>query len=184
LLARYIQAQNRRGELIFWNFLLVGGEGLENVMFGDRPVQAVLRQPKAGYGRSDQPLVIRPGERFVIRRLLAPRDEAVDLNADAWDAAMQDTIASPPKRRRASDTEPTQPSGIYLRRQRPSTHGLLLIYPLSRRGVLPDGREHPFLDVPVAPVGIGVSFPGSASAEKVRYVVNSIYGAGDEEGDA
>lgn len=184
LLARYIQAQNRQAELIRWNVLLVGGQGLEEATFGERTVTSVLRQPKDGYGREGPPLVIRPGERFVIRRLLAPRDEAVDLGPAACDAAMRDTLANPPKARRAIDTVPTQPSGVFLRRRRPSTHGLLLIYPLSRRGLLPEGRQHTFLNVPIAPVGIGVSFPGSRSAQKVSYVVNSIYGAADDEGDA
>jgi hypothetical protein len=183
LLARYISAQNRFGELTRWNVLLVGGEGQEQAEFGGRTVQSVLRQPKDGYGQDGQAQIIRSGERYVIRRLLAPRDEAVDLDAAAWQAAMEDTVANPVKARRSSDTQPSQPSGIFLRRWRPSTHGLLLIYPLSRVRQT-DGTEHVFLDVPVAPVGIGISFPDSSNAQKVTYVVNSVYGAGDEDGDA
>lgn len=183
LLARYISAQNRFGELMRWNVLLVGGEGQEQAEFGGRTVQSVLRQPKDGQVRDGAAKVIRSGERYVIRRLLAPRDEAVDLDAAAWHAALENTVANPVKARRSTDAEPSQPSGIFLRRRRPSTHGLLLIYPLSRARQT-DGAARVFLDVPVAPVGIGVSFPGSSNAQKVSYVVNSVYGAGDEEGDA
>lgn len=186
ILARYIQRQVLLGELTNWNVLLVGGEGLDSVSIGSVEVRSVLRQPKGGYG--DQPpwLRLESGDRFVIRRLLNPRDEAVDIGAEAYAAAMAATIANPPKRRRADNARtPTQPSGILLRRQRAADTGLLLLYPLSRRAMLPgpDGSrvDHEFLRIPVPPIGMGISFPASSRAQSVNYVVNSIYGAVDDD---
>ncbi|MER8372375.1 Z1 domain-containing protein [Mesorhizobium sp. M1406] len=188
VLARYIRQQNQRAELAEWNVLLVGGDG-EETSFGAWTVNTVIRQPKGGYGADPgTPRVIKPGERFVIRRLLNPRDEAVDLGADSYEAAMADTLAAPPKRKSKTDKLPEAPSGVFLRKYRPAKRGLLLLYPLARRQKLEHfGREvdHQFLPREPAPMGLGISFPASANAKSVSYVVNSIYGAGDDDdGDA
>src|SRR3546814_1366119 len=84
-------------------------------------VNFVVRQPKGGYGNIAPYRVVEPGERFLIRRLLNPRDGAVDIGADAYAAALAQTIATPPKRRRESNEPPSQPSGPFLRTDRKST---------------------------------------------------------------
>lgn len=188
VLAKYIREQVRRGELVGWNVLLVGGDG-DKVVLGPWSVNAPIRQPKGGYGSDlNRPRIIKPGERFVIRRLLNPRDEAVDLGSDAYAAAMVDTLAAPPKRKRKTDKPPEAPSGVFLRQYRPADRGLLLLYPLARRQEIDDnGRkfDHVFLSVDTPPIGLGISFPASKNAKSVSYVVNSIYGAGDDDdGDA
>ncbi len=189
VLSKYIRQQGQRGELVDWNVLLVGGDGEEPATFGPWSVNSVIRQPKGGYGTDlTRPRVIKPGERFVIRRLLNPRDEAVDLDSDAYAAAMADTLVAPPKRKRKTDKSPEAPSGVFLRRYRPTKRGLLLLYPLARsQEIDDDGRkfDHVFLPINPAPVGLGISFPASSNAASVSYVVNSIYGAGDDDdGDA
>jgi hypothetical protein len=190
VLARYIRRQVELGELTEWDVLLVGGDGEENVTLAGVSVDAVVRQPKGGYGDESSFRVVRPGDRFVIRRLLNPRDEAVDIGAEAYTAAMGETLANPPKRRRADATRvPDQPSGVYLRKQRPATKGLLLLYPLARRAKIPGVGsteiDHEFLPVMAHPIGMGISFPASTRAQSVTYVVNSVYGAADDgEGDA
>ena len=187
VLAKYIHQQVQHGELGDWTVLLVGGDGAERATFGSWSVDSVVRQPKGGYGDPANPRVIQAGERFVIRRLLNPRDEAVDLGPDAYQAAMAATRANPPKRRRRTDQPPRSPSGVYLRKQRPASHGLLLLYPLARRQSIPhEDRviDHVFLPVEPAPVGLGISFPDTGNAESVSYVVNSIYSDTDDDGDA
>lgn len=190
VLAKYIRRQNDLDELTSWNILLVGGDGTELVTIGGVSVKAVIRQPKGGYGKGPVPRVIPKGDRFDIRRLLNPRDEAVDIPATAYAVAMEETLKNPPKKRRAdAEAEPSQPSGVYLRARRSPGTGLLLLYPLAREAdiKLPDGtlQRHRFLDTPEAPIGIGISFPASSRAQSVTYFVNSVYGAGgDDEGDA
>jgi hypothetical protein len=172
-----------------WNVLLVGGDGEDTVDFGTVSLKSVIRQPKGGYGKEGEYRVVRPGERFDIRRLLNPRDEAVDISAADYAAAMDETLANPPKRRRAdAEADPANPSGVYLRSKRSPETGLLLIYPLARAAPVPtaDGSKfrHEFLIVPVPPIGIGISFPASSRAKSVTYVVNTVYGAaGDDEGE-
>jgi hypothetical protein len=184
VLARYIRRQVQLGELTHWNVLLVGGEGRDAVTIGSIEINSVLRRPKGGYGAEPPWLTIAGGERFVIRRLLNPRDEAIDIGAAGYAGAMAETIANPPKRRRADDDHaPAQPSGIYLRRQRAVDTGLLLLYPLSRSVLLgsDDARvEHRLLDAAVSPIGIGISFPASSRAQSVSYVVNNIYASDDD----
>ena len=91
VLAKYIRQQVQRGELRDWTVLLVGGDGVDRATFGPWSVRTVIRQPKGGYGDPANPRVIKAGDRFVIRRLLNPRDEAVDLGGEAYDAAMAAT---------------------------------------------------------------------------------------------
>ncbi|RWY68522.1 hypothetical protein EHI46_24175 [Rhizobium leguminosarum] len=189
VLAKYIRTQNTKGELVNWRVLLVGGEGEEQAEFGAVSVPTVVRQPKGGYGADATKLrVIGEDGRYVIRRLVNPRDEAVDLDDDAYAAAFRQTLSNPPKRRRKTDKDPDAPSGVYLRQQRSPRDGLLMIYPLARsQEVLAAGDrpiDHKFLDVEQGPIGLAISFPESTNAGSVTYMVNSLYGVGeDDEGD-
>ncbi|SCB30709.1 Z1 domain-containing protein [Rhizobium multihospitium] len=190
ILAKYIRTQVRKGELQEWEVLLVGGEGRDRVTFGPISVNTVVRQPKGGYGQDPRkPRVIGPEDRYVIRRLVNPRDEAVDLDSGAYESAFRKTLENPSKRRRRTDKDPEAPSGVYLRQHRPAERGLLMLYPLARTQELehPDGGtfHHTFLQVDTAPLGLAISFPHSGNAGSVSYMVNSIYGVGDDdEGDA
>lgn len=192
ILAKYIRKQVAKSELTDWNVLLLGGDGKEAIELGGQTVRAIVRQPKGGYHQDpEQKKILRvfgTRDRFVIRRLLNPRDEAVDLDAGAYAEAMAETIAKPLKKRRPGAEPPKQPSGVYLRSKRAPQTGLLLLYPLARRALIEHqgGQiEHTFLDVPHNPIGMGVSFPASDHAKAVTYIVNSIYGVDDDdEGDA
>ncbi|MBI2714272.1 MAG: Z1 domain-containing protein [Rhizobiales bacterium] len=188
ILAKYIRRQIELGELTGWNVLLVSGDGRDSVTLGSHAVSSVVRQPKGGYGDGPPFRIIPADDRFVIRRLLNPRDEAVDISADAYDRAMARTLATPPKRRRRTDGPPTHPSGESLRHMRAPSTGLLLLYPLARTASIEhEGAtvNHTFLPVATPPIGLGISFPASDRAQKVSYRVNSIYGDSDpDEGDA
>lgn len=187
MLAKYIRRQVDKGELTSWNVLLLGGDGDERIDIGDSTVSAIVRQPKGGHHHDTDKKILKvfgTTDRFVIRRLLNPRDEAVDLNALAYSDALQETIAKPLKKRRPGAEPPKQPSGVYLRAKRSPKTGLLLIYPLARRTIIDHNGaklHHTFLDVPYNPIGIGISFPASTNAEAITYVVNSIYGADDDD---
>src|SRR3546814_19007955 len=61
-------------------------------------VNFVVRQPKGGYGNIAPYRVVEHGERFLIRHLLNPRDGAVDIGADAYAAALDQTIATPERK--------------------------------------------------------------------------------------
>jgi hypothetical protein len=122
------------------------------------------------------------GSKFVIRRLLSPKDEGIDLDATAYAAAMaewrlgQDPLAEPP------DPLP----GPFMRSQRDKSNGLLLLYLLDWNDAV-TGKDRAKGGVPI--VGIGVSFPGGLRGGEIRYEVNNIYyrqefGTQDDTGDA
>jgi hypothetical protein len=154
LLREYILGQNAVGELTDWTIGLLAGGGAELTVPPFEGWDSIKRSPRSKAEKE------RDTSRYVIRRLLAPRDEALDLDAAAWAAAMartiEDATAPPP---------PTSPSGPSLRDQRPATRGLLLIYPLD--------PEPASLHLPL--VGFGISFPSSTTARRITYKVNNTY---------
>ena len=81
----------------------------------------------------------------MIRRLLAPRDEAIDLELDEYETALRrtrDNWRADPGRSRRQE-EPHTPSGPSIRERRSARNGLLLLYPLSPNG------DHVEGDIPV-----------------------------------
>jgi hypothetical protein len=184
MIAEFIKKQQSVGELNFWTVALLAGDGPEKVI-GDVHVNSVKRRiNERSYPLAKQ---IEQG-RYLIRRLLAPRDEAIDLDNDAYKAAMDLTLnAWQSSGRTAATTQPSSPSGPSIRRIRGlgdpahgvSPHperGLLLLYPLApfEGG---GGSTDPI-------IGFGISFPESRKAQSVTYKVNNVYWAQEFGGEA
>ena len=163
ILREFIETQLGVDELTSWTVALISGGSTGQCVVGGRRVKLAQRSPNRRV-RSQQET-----ERYAIKRLLAPRDEAIDLELEDYEAALQMTIdswrADPGRSRRQQ--EPTAPSGPNIRTRRNARNGLLLLYPLSPTGDPVEG------DVPV--IGFGMSFPGSPSAKTVTYTVNNVY---------
>ena len=162
ILREFIEAQVGVDELTSWTVALMSGEAGQYVV-GGHNVAMIDRSPstRSGYQQNT--------ERYVIRRLLAPRDETIDLELEDYEAALHMTIDNwreDPGRSRRQE-EPTTPSGPSIRDRRNARNGLLLLYPLSPAGNHVEG------DVPV--IGFVISFPWSPSARKVTYTVNNVY---------
>lgn len=167
LLAEYIENQNRNGDLVDWTVLLLGGEGSEYTGFPVGKIKLVKRAwhpnvPKDRHSSMD---------RFVIRRLVSGRDEAIDINERDYEQALQQTrdAWTLDRGRSRRQTPPDEPEGIDIRRIRPKSRGLLLIYPLDPEGKSEGGSAGP----PI--VGFAISFPGNSNDRKVTYIVNNIY---------
>ena len=163
ILREFIEAQVGVEELTSWTVALMSGDRAGQCVVGGRNVAMIDRSPSTRGGYQPEP------ERYVIRRLLAPRDEAIDLELEDYEAALQMTIESwredPGRSRRQQ--EPTTPSGPSIRERRNARNGLLLLYPLSPQGDRAEGD--------VAVIGFGISFPSSPSARTVTYTVNNVY---------
>ncbi len=161
ILREFIETQVGVDELTSWTVALMSGGRAGQYVVGGRSVTMIDRSPstRGGYQR----------EKYVIRRLLAPRDEAIDLKLEDYEAALQKTIDSwrEDSGRSRRRQEPTTPSGPSIRERRNARNGLLLLYPLSPTG------DHVEGEVPV--IGFGISFPGSPSARTVTYTVNNVY---------
>lgn len=100
--------------------------------------------------------------RYRMRAILSPRDEALDFSTDALDRMRE-------KRRR--DGKSNHLPGELLRRERPSTRGLLLIYPILPQSGSPDGFTSPSAWLP----GVVVSLPSSETAKPLSYRANEVF---------
>lgn len=185
MIADFIRQMTTIGELTSWTVAAVGAPEDEKRRLADIGVPL--------------PMIKRAAEsedegRYSIGRLLSPRDEAIDLDAAAWQEALALTRRAwnqDGSKRRAA-TPPDLPSGPAIRRvrgfgavgvQAHPERGLLLLYALDPRRAYGEGdtRALPF-ETPV--VAFGVSFPGSDSGTKVVYKVNNVlweqeYGASE-----
>jgi hypothetical protein len=169
MLAEFVTSMIDRGELTEWVVALIGGgEGAEYSIPGGKISMLKRAAVKP----------VPPGK-YSIGRLLSPRDETIDLNADEWLAALDMTRrgwhADPGRFSRREP--PDQPSGLAARKVRgfgaPGVdahpeRGLLLLYLLDPRKAEADLQD----DTPV--VAFGISFPGSNTGVTVEYKVNNV----------
>ena len=159
-LAKYIRRQNRLDGLTAWTVALISNRyGPTSTELGDCPVYPLHRQPHPS-DSLDHNVVYR------IRRLVSPQDEMIDLTEEQKKEALDRTVRQHREDRAASRhrTEPTRPSGPYIRRVRDPKNGLLLLYPLEEA----DTEGLPF-------VGFAASFPKADTETPVDYVVNTVY---------
>jgi len=167
MMADFIENQIGRGELTEWTVALFAGDG-PPVKVGDAEIMSIKRKENE---RSKNAALQRAEGVYLIRRLLAPRDEAIDFDAGAYEDALSMTRdAWHANRGRSRRKEPPDdPSGPAIRtvRGRDPQHGLLLLYPLDLTDL--DIKS----DVPI--VGFGVSFPASKGSKPVKYMVNNVY---------
>jgi hypothetical protein len=82
------------------------------------------------------------------------------MTRDAW------TVDRGRSRR---DIPPNEPEGKDIRKIRPKSRGVLLIYPLDPDGKSEEGRQ----GLPIT--GFAISFPGNPDDKKVAYIVNNVY---------
>lgn len=167
LLSEYIEKQVPDGHLLRWTVLIPSGDGPESNAFPFGKMNLIKRSwhPPLIDG---EPI---SEDRYSIRRLVSNVDETIDINSELYAAALQITIDAwvkdPGRSRR--ETPPDEPSGKGIRKVRPSTNGLLIIYPLD-----PDGKTEKGKDgLPI--IGFALSFPEIEGDKKVTYIVNNIY---------
>lgn len=154
-LGPYIREQIRAAELTDWTVaVLIGDEEtlLQNGWHFGTIKRTPLEEPrKAGL--------------YVVKSILSPSDEALDLSPDEFKRALEWTNE---RRREAGEGQARIPSGPDIRRirGRDPRRGLLLIYPLS-----PSRAE---VQLPFPIFGIVLSFPDSSSGRAVRYRFNTV----------
>lgn len=170
LYAYYIEARIQSAhELTAWTVALLGGEeGNASRVVAGNSIIPVTRKP--GQRQLKNETENRKQGRYVIGRILNPRDEAIDLGAEEWQAALDLTV----KFSTAEGVKgvPKAPNGPAIRTIRGDgannspghpKRGLLLLYPID-----------PIDDMSIPLMGFGVSLPGSKAAP-VKYHVNNVY---------
>ena len=102
LLRDFVRAMAATGELTSWTVaLLGGGSGGPHTFAGGLAIDAMTKRT------ADKDIA----DRYAIGRLLSPRDEAIDLDAAAWKAALVKTQKSfnPDAGRQKNGVKPSMP---------------------------------------------------------------------------
>lgn len=170
LIAEFIQSMVTNKELTNWTVALIGGGDGNKFSFSEKIYADMLIR------KDESP----DKDRYSIGRLLSPRDEAIDLDQEAWAAALSATRSSwrADPARGESEKEPVLPNGPSIRKirgfgaEKVNPHperGLLLIYALDP---LKASENFPKDTPPI--IAFGISFPGSNSGLKVEYKVNNV----------
>lgn len=166
VIADFVRIMADSGELTSWTVGLIGAQnGRSTALCGDVAAQMIKRTPK------------KEDDRFSIGRLMSPRDETMDLDDDAWEAALKLTRAAwaGDPARSATRAEPDTPNGPAVRKvtgfgaEGIAAHperGMLLLYVID-----PEEWE---ADLPPV-LAFGISFPGSNSGPKIEYKVGNVY---------
>jgi hypothetical protein len=174
LLHNYVIARAADGRLVNWTVALCGPRSPENgtVNIGGLEVGLTLRNLKVFRTDSGKISSTPPADSYVIRRLVSPIDEALDLSPSEKDAAKRYA-------QQVSGDEPFKGDlpGPAIRKARPEERGLLLLYALAPKGADRDADPASvMLDGLVeAVVGFAVSFPADPDAPGVEYAVNNPY---------
>ncbi len=180
LLSQYIKAQLTQGELVDWTVLLMAtsikpedgkSNDVSKYFSGALDVGAVTRK------RMDQESD-RTNQRFTLKRLIGPGHEYVDLSKEEAAAALELSIEHWEKsdNKNKSENPPTTPGGGAVRRCRPKTRGLMLLYPLLNINSTADNSWAPVM-------GFAISFPKSDTAKEISYTVNNIFDTYGDLGD-
>jgi hypothetical protein len=181
-LAEYIRTMSASepAELTGWTVGLISVDTEREFRIADLSVGLVTRaiwDPATRHALdqdSEDRLV--PGiDRYVIKRLVSPEDEQLDLSAEQKKRAFRATVGSwqhDPNHR--GKQEPTRAGGLQIRDVRSPSRGLLLLYPLQWR---------PWMTSKLPAIGFAISFPTSATAKKIRYRVTNLWWEQEFGGD-
>lgn len=160
-IAKYIEKQNSKDELIEWDVVIVNKES------GASHRVRVSGYDISSYTRSPRELT---NEKISIQRLVSPADEVLDLSEDEQRKALDFD-----RMERGKNWD--RPSGIAIRHTRPKERGLLLVYLLTgtdkQTGKFYGGEGQEV-------VGWAFSFPESQTAEPIEYWANPVYQKEDE----
>lgn len=157
-LAAYVEDQLRQPqpELTRWTVFVPAGDGRLVDVAGNR-IKSVIRRPLAER---------RTADRYIVKSILNPPDEALDLSDAEFAAALDRTNAARAAVGLAPSSRPAGPDIRYIRGRRPES-GMLIIYPL-------DPDEDGVVDTDGPVIGLVVSFPESATASRRIYLENTV----------
>jgi Z1 domain-containing protein len=169
-------------ELTRWTVALISvpldGTNTEYDLAGI-PVGLVTRSPDRprvpGVTTEADEGLIAPRDSYLIRRLVNPDDELLDLSPLQRERALFESREAWVRNESKAKNEPTRAGGLQIRAQRDPGRGLLMVYPLQPRSWTPPG---------LPPIGFAVSFPRSNSDNKITYRVTNLwwdqeFGSGD-----
>lgn len=172
-LRQYIEKQIALGDLRDWDIALFSGQGKAEKISGV-PINLIVRKPlEKNLSVEDQ----KKAEKYVIGRLVSPRDETIDLSdeeySEALDLAQKAWNRDFARDRHRSDM-PKEPTGPAIRQTRIESKGLLMLYPLDPDNAVTNHQDRPI-------IGMAISFPTSPNSTEIDYVVNNVFAQSEFE---
>ncbi|MFF5423239.1 MULTISPECIES: Z1 domain-containing protein [unclassified Streptomyces] len=167
LIAEYIRHCARHGELGRWTVRIVSRkDAATTTELAGHTLGPVVRA--ASNTARTAP------DRHTIKRVLSPKDEALDLDNEQYEAALAKTkeLALGEIRRNGEPRDPALPSSFQIRMQRRHDQPLLLLYLIQA----PEGSG---VNTPL--IGFAASFPLSRADNAKEYVVNVPWWNQDDE---
>ncbi len=157
-LAGYVEEQLRQvpAELSSWTVFVPSGDGRE-VKIAGHTLSSTIRRPLASR---------QVAGRYIVRSILNPPDEALDLTDDEYAVALTETNRIRDAAGQARATRPAGPEIRRIRGRRPQ-NGMLILYPL-------DPETPGMVETDKAVVGVVISFPTSATASRKLYLENTV----------
>ncbi|MGR9179728.1 Z1 domain-containing protein (plasmid) [Rhizobium leguminosarum] len=157
-LAGYVEEQLRQApaELSSWTVFVPSGDGRE-VKIAGHTLSSTIRRPLASR---------QVAGRYIVRSILNPPDEALDLTDDEYAVALTETNRIRDAAGQARATRPAGPEIRRVRGRRPQ-NGMLILYPLD-----PETPE--MVETDRAVIGVVISFPTSATASRKLYLENTV----------
>lgn len=166
IIAEYIRNRIEAAELVRWTVALISASGAGKLPSSIGGCGLNLTQRTVSPDRSEK---VHEGL-YSIGRIVNPPDEWIDFSKDQYQDALEKTQRKWTEDPGTRKTMPSEPSGPVVRRCRPVTDGLLLIYPLEPVSSTLRGDDTDVTHRPI--MGFAVSFPWSPDAPMVDYVVN------------
>ncbi len=168
----YIHAQVKEGNLVNWTIALINNSSADNANTFDINIGGQSHT----MGLTDRSNKSHGTGSYMLSQstIISPVHELIDLDNKTVDLALEQT-ALDWKKSGKKDKEPILPSGARIRSNRPSTNGLLLIYPLHHSPNFKmkedsEPQREKISDFPI--IGMAISFPEIEGDAKIQYAVN------------
>lgn len=174
MLADFVERMSESGELTDWTVALVGAaDGREGEVAG--VTAGMLKRTSIG----------EHSDRYSIKTLISPRDQAIDLTREQYEAALARSLETwrGDAERNESKGPPDEPNGPAIRHVLGFGHEGLGLQPDRKRGLLllylldPEKSSCPALEGRNPALAWSLSFPGSPSKLRIRdadYMANSV----------
>ncbi|MBC7568680.1 MAG: Z1 domain-containing protein [Spirosoma sp.] len=177
----YIEQQTSNDDLIEWTVVLMnnsqaGQDNSWDFSIGGAPTPVGLTSrsnpsKNTGFYEIGKSQIISP----------TSGDEYIDLNNEQVNQAQKETEEDWIKKGK-TEKRPAYPSTFRIKYNRPSSKGLLLIYPLNPAVEMPvpgskpeEKKKETCIISPVPVIGLAISFPRIKNDRKIKYFVNQQY---------